>query len=403
MLLLAAAVFGLPSEPPGPNVTLLTGAQMPLVGFGCAGRLGAPTLREAANAGYRLFDTAQAPEWYDERALGEALAGGPRAFLTTKVHPRDFGPSSTAAAVERSLRNLRVDTLDLVMLHYPACWGQLCAGAPPPEGDWRSAWRALEAAQAAGKVRALGVSNFGLSELDELWAFAAGGAARPSVVQSMMDPFRQNTRVRQWCTARGVVFQAYSTLGTQHALGAGRAGQSNPVLGSALLQRIGHVHGRSVAQVALRWAIQSGAGVLPRSADGVRMRSNLRLFDFELTAAELAAIATLDGTDPHTAERAPRPADAPLQLRFVNSLDQRLVLRWGDASEPTWTLEPRAVLQLQSYAGHTFSAAAAEEPAKPLWRWTVPTPDDAAVGGAHSRIGEELLTAVIAPMGKTEL
>ncbi|KAJ1635661.1 NADP-dependent oxidoreductase domain-containing protein, partial [Pavlovales sp. CCMP2436] len=272
-------------EPSGPPATdLLSGAQMPLLGFGCAGRLGAGTLREAARLGYTLFDTAQAHEWYDEAALGEALAGGPRVFVTTKVHPRDFGAESTAAALERSLARLRVGVIDLVMLHYPNCWGQLCAGSPPPEGDWRAAWRALERGVAEGKVLSLGVSNFGVAELAQLWGNAR---VKPAVVQSWMDPFSQNREVRAWCEKKGVVFQAYSTLGTQHRTGA------NPVLSSALLARIAADNGRSVAQVVLRWALSRGAAVLPRSSNPARMRENLHLFDFELSPAELAQIDSL--------------------------------------------------------------------------------------------------------------
>lgn len=386
------AVAPPPPEPPGPNVTLLTGAQMPLVGFGCAGRMGASTLIEAVGAGYRLFDTAQAHEWYDEAALGEALAlaGRPRAFIITKVHPRDFGRASTPAALERSLARLRVPTLDLVLLHYPACWGALCEGAPAPEGGWREAWRALEAAQAAGSVRALGVSNFGLAELRQLWAFAARPASRPAVVQSMMDPFVQGAQLRAWCGEHGAVFQAYSSLGTQHALGSA---VPNPVLSSALLQAVAQRAGRSVAQVVLRWALHRGAAVLPRSSHAGRMRENLRLFDFDLLPAELAAIDALDGTDPRRAERAPPPRDAPVHLRFVNGRGQPLRLSWAGAAEPAWALAPLGSLELQSYAGHAFSAAAQHAPAVALWRWTVPTPADGQ--GEPSAP----LTVLVAPVG----
>ncbi|KAG8468194.1 hypothetical protein KFE25_013277 [Diacronema lutheri] len=392
-----AGAAALPAEPPGPNVTLLTGARMPLVGFGCAGRLGAAVLREAYAAGYRLFDTAQAAEWYDEGALGEALAGANGVFVTTKVHPRDFGLAATAASIDRSLAALRVRSIDLVMLHYPRCWGELCAGARAPEGDWRDAWRALEAARVAGKVRALGASNFAPHELDELWAHASTAADRPAVVQAFMDPLVQSGALRAWCAERGVVFQAYSTLGTQHALAAGAR---NPVLGSAALARIARARGRSVAQVVLRWAVQRGAAVIPRSADADRMRANLRLFDFALDDVELAAIDALDGADARVLARTPRAADAPRDVAFANGLDRPVLLRWDGGAGPAWTLPARGTLRLQSYASHAFWAAAAAAPAEAIWRWTVPAPGEAATGDAEDG---SPLAVTIAPMAKTEL
>ena len=174
-------------------VTLRSGARMPRVGFGTAG-LGERTgeaVRSALAAGYRLLDSAQAREWYREDLVGEALAATalPRedVFVTTKIHPRHLGYEQTAARVAHSLHELHTDRVDLLLLHYPSCWGDLCGGVAPA-GTWRESWRALEAAKAAGQASALGVSNFDAAQLLELLAWAK---EPPDVVQAHSDPFSQ--------------------------------------------------------------------------------------------------------------------------------------------------------------------------------------------------------------------
>jgi diketogulonate reductase-like aldo/keto reductase len=174
-------------------VTLRSGARMPRVGFGTAG-LGERTavaVGAALAAGYRLLDSAQAREWYREDLVGEALAATalPReaVFVTTKIHPRHLGYAATAERVAVSLRELRTRHVDLLLLHYPSCWGDLCGG-DTPAGTWRDSWRALEAAKAAGQARALGVSNFDAAQLRELLAWAK---EPPDVVQAHSDPFSQ--------------------------------------------------------------------------------------------------------------------------------------------------------------------------------------------------------------------
>ena len=161
-------------ESPPPPLQLSTGALMPAVGFGCAGRLRKPVLLNAIEAGYTLFDTAQAKEWYLESELGDAIAESrvnrSSLFITTKIHPRDLGEARTLAALPRSLRALRTSYVDALLLHYPRCFGDLCAERA--EGTWRESWRALEALHAQGSARAIGVSNFGEAELTELLAFA---------------------------------------------------------------------------------------------------------------------------------------------------------------------------------------------------------------------------------------
>lgn len=265
-------------------VTLRSGARMPRVGFGTAG-LGdrtAVSVGAALAAGYRLLDSAQAREWYREDLVGAALEATalPResVFVTTKIHPRHLGYAQTAERVAVSLRELQVDCVDLLLLHYPACWGDLCGGETPA-GTWRDSWRALEAAKAAGQARALGVSNFDAAQLRELLQWAK---EPPDVVQAHSDPFSQarppapsllapvhaltrpvmpqNRELQRVCAEHGVVFQAYSSLGLQW-WGAGY--RRNPVLHAPVVEAASVAHQVTPAQVVLRWALHRGQASSP--------------------------------------------------------------------------------------------------------------------------------------------
>eukprot|EP00310_Coccolithus_braarudii_P010358 CAMPEP_0183360824 /NCGR_PEP_ID=MMETSP0164_2-20130417/56098_1 /TAXON_ID=221442 /ORGANISM="Coccolithus pelagicus ssp braarudi, Strain PLY182g" /LENGTH=284 /DNA_ID=CAMNT_0025535261 /DNA_START=4 /DNA_END=855 /DNA_ORIENTATION=- len=278
----------------GLNTTLSNGLAMPLVGFGCAGHVRRESLNGAINAGYLLFDTAQAHEWYLEDELGEALrmSGVNRSqlFLTSKLHPRDLGEQSTLNAFPASLRRLGTTYLDAFMLHYPRCFGDLCERKP--KGDWRDSWRALEHLYQQGAVRAIGVCNFSPEELRQLLEFAR---IRPHLVQSWMDPLHQERPLRALCDTHGVQFQAYSSLGTQHRTSI------NPVLHHPVIKALAQSKGRSEAQVVLRWVLQHGVAVIPRSMRQGHIEANLRLGDFELSAADMAQIDALDGTNPNQA------------------------------------------------------------------------------------------------------
>ena len=194
-------------------VTLPSGWHMPRLGFGTAG-LGSRTeeaVSAALAAGYRLIDTAQAGEWYREDSVGAALHKSAvrreQVFITTKIHPRHLGYDVTTARIRVSLRALDTHYLDLLLLHYPECWGNLCDGMQPA-GTWKESWRALEAAHREGTVRSLGVSNFDAGQVRELLAWAQ---VPPSVVQAGSDPYASNagcgrcagsTASRLWGTAR---------------------------------------------------------------------------------------------------------------------------------------------------------------------------------------------------------
>jgi len=287
------------------TANLSNGVAIPMVGFGCAGRLQRHTLGQAIDAGFKLFDTAQAAEWYDEAELGEAIAASnvsrSTLFLTSKLHPRDLGEAATLAAFPRSTNRLRTSQLDAFLLHYPRCFGNLCASAA---GTWQDSWRALETLYDRGSVRSIGVSNFGTAELTELLQMAR---VRPHVVQSWMDPLHQERPLRRLCRQHGVLFQAYSTLGTQWA---GRGVRFNPVLRHPVIGRVASEVGRSAAQVALRWALQHGVAVIPRSSKPPHMSASLQLFDFALTDEQMRAIDDLDGTDPASMHLPPPPPRA---------------------------------------------------------------------------------------------
>lgn len=277
------------------HASLHNAVAFPLLGFGAAGRLPSQVIEQALDSGYRLLDTAQANEWYDEAAVGMALkaraVNRSELWLTSKLHPRDLGERRTLDAFPTSLRRLHTDYLDAFLLHYPRCFGELCENGVPNE-DWRGSWRALEQLYDRGLVRAIGVCNFGAQELAQLLEFAR---VKPHIVQTWMDPLHQERPVRALCARHRIVFQAYSTLGTQHRT------RANPVLRHPLLSRLAEQTGRSVAQVVLRWALQSNAAVIPRATKRPHMLANMQVFDFELDSQQMAAIDALDGTDPDSA------------------------------------------------------------------------------------------------------
>ena len=334
-------------ESPPPPLQLSTGALMPAVGFGCAGRLRKPVLLNAIEAGYTLFDTAQAKEWYLESELGDAIAESrvnrSSLFITTKIHPRDLGEARTLAALPRSLRALRTSYVDALLLHYPRCFGDLCAERP--EGTWRESWRALEALHAQGSARAIGVSNFGEAELTELLAFAtvrspthhhsatarllsllpqpplllsAQTAPRPVMDGSAPPNARASPNLRRLGRRvpivlvprhTGIPNSDHGTAAPTHhtltcvlrrAVRAQHRTRVNPVLRHPVIKEIAAAVGRSEAQVTpvalhrsdrthpdrehaatwqvvLRWAVQSGAAVIPRSSR--RPQLALRLFE----------------------------------------------------------------------------------------------------------------------------
>lgn len=247
--------------------------QIPMLGYGVYQIPQEDTARcvtDALACGYRLIDTAQS--YFNEEQVGDGIkaSGVPRdeVFLTTKVWIEHYGHGPTRRSVEESLRKLRTDYLDLVLLHQDF-------------SDVYGAWQDLEDLLAEGTVRAIGVSNFMPDRLVDLCSFAN---VRPMVNQIETHPLYQRDEDRVWMAKYGIAHEAWAPFGE------GRGGLfTNPVL-----EEIGAQHGKSPAQVILRWDIQRGTIALPKSVRRERMEQNADVFDFELSEQDMARIADLD-------------------------------------------------------------------------------------------------------------
>ena len=261
------------TSPKIPTVTMNNGVQMPSLGFGVYAVAAEETERVVADAlaaGYRHIDTAAAYE--NEAAVGRALAasGIPRdeLFITTKLWISDAGEDTARRAFERSLQRLGLDRLDLYLIHQPY-------------GDYYGSWRAMEKLYAEGTTRAIGVSNF---HPDRLIDLIDHNEVTPAVNQIETHPFFQRTTDHQVMVERGVQHESWGPLGQ---------GRSD-LFTHPVLAEIAAAHGKTVAQVVLRWLIQRDVVVIPKSARPERMRENLDIFDFALSDDQTARIATLD-------------------------------------------------------------------------------------------------------------
>lgn len=254
-------------------VTLSNGVKMPQLGYGVYQVTQQECERcvlDALKVGYRSIDTAQS--YFNEEQVGAAIekSGVDRKeiFLTTKVWVEHYGYEQAKASVLESMRKLRTDYLDLCLLHQPFA-------------DYYGAWRALEELYEEGRIRAIGVSNFYPDRLVDLCSFAR---IRPMVNQVETHPLDQQIEAKQWMERYGVQIEAWAPFGE------GRGGLfANPVLA-----QIGAKHGKSTAQVMLRWHMQRGVVAIPKSTHIERMEENLNVFDFVLSEEEMQAIAALD-------------------------------------------------------------------------------------------------------------
>lgn len=254
-------------------VTLYNGVRMPMVGYGVYQVTPQECERcvlDALQVGYRSLDTAQS--YFNEEQVGSAIrkSGVPRQeiFLTTKVWVEHYGYESARASVLQSMEKLHTDYLDLVLLHQPF-------------GDYYGAYRALEDLYGQGKVRAIGVSNFYPDRLVDIASFAR---IRPMVNQVEIHPYHQQAEAKAWMEKYGVQPEAWAPFGE------GRGGLfDDPVLAAIARQ-----YGKAPAQVILRWHLQRGVVIIPKSTHIERMRQNLDVFDFTLSEEDMAAIAALD-------------------------------------------------------------------------------------------------------------
>ena len=254
-------------------VTLNNGIKMPKLGYGVYQTPPEDTcrcVREAIDVGYRAIDTAQA--YYNEEGVGRALAesGLPREefFLTTKVWITNAGYEKARASIEASLRRLRTDYLDLLLIHQPF-------------GDYYGTYRAMEELYHQGKLRAIGVSNFGPDRYLDLQHFAE---VKPAVNQIETHVFQQQKVAREYLRKYGCQAESWDPFAE------GRKDMfTNPVLTA-----IGEKYGKTAAQTALRFLVQSDVVVIPKSVHQERMRQNFEIFDFRLTPEDMAAIEALD-------------------------------------------------------------------------------------------------------------
>ena len=258
-----------------PNVRLSDGVEIPQLGFGVFQIPPDETQRaveDALAAGYRHIDTAAA--YRNERgvAAGVAASAVPREeiFITTKLRNADQGLDSTLAAFDKSIERLDTDHVDLYLIHWPA----------PARDLYLDTWRAFERIKEEGGSRSIGVSNFRIEDLERIGREAE---QMPTINQIELHPLLQQAELRAWHAEHGIATEAWSPLA------------KGEVLGDDTLMTIAGHHDRTVAQVILRWHLQIGNVVIPKSVTPARVRENFDLFDFELSEDDLAAIARLDG------------------------------------------------------------------------------------------------------------
>lgn len=273
--------------------TLNNGVKIPIIGFGTwqtpDGDVAEHAVESALNAGYRHIDTAAA--YGNEESVGEALkrSGVNRhdLFITTKLWNADHGYRSAKAAIDRSLQNLKVDYLDLYLIHWP--------NPVDMRDHWAEAnaesWRAMEEAVQAGKIRAIGVSNFRKRHLDELLKTAE---IKPVVNQIMLNPSDLQPDVVKVNNELKLLSEAYSPLGT------------GGLLGNETVNEIASEVGKSPAQVLIRWSLEHGFLPLPKSVHDKYIRANAEVFDFNLSSEQMNKLDSLHGvsglaTDPDTA------------------------------------------------------------------------------------------------------
>lgn len=254
-------------------VTLNNGVKMPQLGYGVYQVSKDECERcvlDALKVGYRHIDTAQS--YFNEEEVGNAIekSGVPRneIFLTTKVWIEHYGYEQTKASVYESMQKLKVNYIDLVLLHQPFA-------------DYYGAWRALEDMYADGKIRAIGISNFYPDRMVDLASFSR---IKPMVNQVETHPFNQQIEAQEWMKKYGVQIEAWAPFGE------GRGG----LFTNETIAKIAAKYNKTVAQVILRWELQRGIVVIPKSVHIERMEQNLDVFDFELSDEDMQVMAGLD-------------------------------------------------------------------------------------------------------------
>ena len=282
-----------------PSVTLNNGVKMPLLGFGVFQIPDAEecerSVTEAIQTGYRLIDTAAA--YGNEEAVGQAIkrSGVAREelFVTTKLWIQDAGDENTPKAFERSMERLGLEYLDLYLIHQPF-------------GDVYGAWRAMETLYRAGRVRAIGVSNF---QPDRLMDLLVHNNVVPAVNQIETHPFNQQLETQTFLQENKVQIESWGPFAE---------GKHN-IFNNEVLVSIADTYQKTVAQVILRWLTQRGVVAIPKSVRKERIAENFDVFDFELSPEDMAAVATLDLKE----------------SSFFDHRDPNMVKALGEAKRPT--------------------------------------------------------------------
>jgi 2,5-diketo-D-gluconate reductase A len=264
-----------------PNLQLSTGSgtiDIPQLGFGVWQVPDAEVeaaIATALEVGYRSIDTARL--YGNEEGVGRAIEASELSrddlFVTTKVWNDDHGFDSTLAAFDASLRRLRLDVLDLYLIHWPT----------PERDNYVDTWKALLKLREDGRVRAVGVCNF---EIDHLQRLADETGELPAINQVELHPYLQQAALREFHAANGILTEAWSPLAS-----------GGSVLGDPVVRDIAQKHGVTPAQAILRWHLQLGNVVIPKSVTPSRIAENFDVFGFELDDADLAAFAPLDRSE----------------------------------------------------------------------------------------------------------
>ena len=293
------------SQSPVPTITLSDGTTIPQLGFGTLrvqpdreqtasnAEITAHIVSLALEAGYRHLDTAQ--NYGNEQGVGKAIAesGIPREqlYVTSKLGDPNHRPDDVRRSFDQTLNNLGLDRLDLFLIHWPL----------PTEydGDYASTWKTMTDLVAEGRLTSAGVSNFQPTHLDRIMAETG---ITPTVNQFELHPYFTNDAARTASTQHGIAIEAHSPLG-----------HNSKPLTDPTITRIADAHGKTTAQIILRWHIQHGHIIIPKSVRPERMAENLAIFDFELTTEDITAIDALDrgedgrvGPNPDTYAGQPR-------------------------------------------------------------------------------------------------
>jgi diketogulonate reductase-like aldo/keto reductase len=306
-----------PPAPPANALVLPDGARFPTVGLGCwkMPKPEVPGLIQAAlAAGYRHLDCAC--DYGNEAEVGAGLAAAfadglvrrEDLWITSKLWNTYHEPKYVRAACERTLRDLRLDYLDLYLVHFPIALAFVPFDVRyPPEWfhdphaarpamkpipvPYADTWRAMEELVRAGLVKRIGVCNLNISLLRDVLSYAA---IKPAVHQFEAHPYLVQPRQVRFCQENGIAVTAFSPLGSPSYETIGMARADENVLLDPVVTRIAAAHGRTPAQIVLRWGVQRGCAVIPKTRQPARLRENLALFDFALSPEEMSAISALD-------------------------------------------------------------------------------------------------------------